>query len=354
MIKCLFVDIKNISSEIDISEFDDLEIERFADLILATGGLLRPLLLTQISVDRYSILQGDLEYYAAVRAKEKDSRKAETVNAFIIPEDVRQVALAQLAILSQPKSQVISTPRKIELPIAKITADTVAVSSNDLFDRLALQLRVEISQQLQPIQQQLDTVSLELDRHNQILAALSIEPAVSTGSSASPTVLVPTASSSVEKDRASVPTKPRNAATSKAKNKPEKSPEVQPQQLKPAVSSIELPPPATTQKKATTAKKTAAATTPPKDRVKSDAFDAVDPEKLVRTLNLVNTLTLGDLTLRMAKSGIVSAETLAANIIERRDSQPQQRFETWEAVILAKVPKLTTPKTLINIINKLK
>ncbi len=343
MIKCLFVDIINISSDISISEFDDSEIERLADLILATGGLLRPLLLTQTSVDRYIILQGDLEYYAAVRAKEKDSRKAETVNAFIIPEDVRQVALAQLTILSQTKSQIISTPTKIDLPIAKITADTAAVSPHDLFDRLALQLRAEISQQLQPLQQQLDTVSLELDRHKQILAALSIEPAVSTGSSASPTVLVPTALSSVEKDdraKTSVAMKPRTAATSKAKNKPEKS----------AVNSIELPPPATTPKKATTAKKTASTTT----RVKSDAFDAIDTEKLVRTLNLVNTLNLGDLTLRMAKSGIVSAETLAANIIDKRDSQPRQRFETWEAVLLAKVPKLTTAKIVISIIDKLK
>ncbi len=319
MIKCLFVDIINISSEISISEFDDSEIERLADLILATGGLIRPLILTQTSVDRYSILQGDLEYYAAVRAKEKDSRKAETVNAFIIPEDVRQVALAQLTILSQTKSQIISTPTKIDLPIAKITADTAAVSPHDLFDRLALQLRAEISQQVQPIQQQLDTVSLELDRHKQILAIL----------------------------------KPRRTVNPKAEKKPEKL-EVQPQQLTSAVNSIELPPPASTRKKATTAKKTAPTTTPPKDRVKSDAFGAVDPEKLARTLNLINTLNLGDLTLCMAKSGIVSAETLAMNIIDKRDTQPQQRFETWESAILAKVPKLTTPKMAISIINKLK
>jgi hypothetical protein len=335
MIKCLFVDIANISSDVSKAEFDNSEIERLADLILATGGLIRPLLLRQTSEDQYIILQGDLEYYAAVRAKEKDLRKAETVNAFIIPEDVRQVALAQLAIVAQPKSSQRSLPTKIHQPIAEIAADTAIVSPNDSFDRLASQLRAEISQQLQPLQQQLDTVSLELDRHNQILAALAIE----------------------KDDRAckaSIATKPRSTATSKADKKPEKSPVVQPQELTPAVNSVELPPPAATPKKATTAKKTAPASTSPKDRVKPDAFGAVDPEKLVSTLNLINTLNLDNLTLRMAKSGIVSAETLAANIIDKRDTQPLQRFETWEAVILAKVPKLTTPKLLINIINKLK
>ena len=344
MIKCLFVDITSISSERSKAEFNDAEIERLADLILATGGLIHPLLLKQIAVDRYAIVRGDLEYYAAVRAKEKDLHKAETVNAFIVSEAVQQFALAQLETLSSTKSTVRSRPLN-PVPSA---AD---ISPNESFERLASQLRAEILQQLHPLQQQLDTMSIELDRHKQILAALAIE-------SVMPIVAVPTVLPIVEPEKlpsnTSSQTKPRSTANSKAEKKPSKLPESQPQQLKSAIDRTGLQPPASTHKKATTVKKTVPAATPSTDRVKSDEFGAVNPEKLLSTINLINTLTLNELTLSMAKSGIANAETLAINIIAKRDTQSQQRFETWESVILAKIPKLTTLKMAMNIINKLK
>ena len=341
MIKCLFVDIKNIYSAISKSKFAKSEIDKLADSILETDGLIRPLIIQQTGLEQYIVIEGHLEYHAAVRAKEKDLRKAEMVNAFVIPPTSQQFAIEQLALLSKIKPSEIAIPTSIDPSIAE--PDT------KLFDRLVSQLSSEISQQLQPLQQQLDTVILELDRHKQILSALSSEP---------PIVTLPAATPSIEKvDRSgktSTATTARKIANSKTEKKSAEFAAGQSQQLEPAVRSIDSQPPASTRKKATTAKKTIPATTPPKDRVKSDPFGAVEPEKLAIVLNLINTLNLGDLTLSMARSGIVSAETLAANIIAKRDTQPQQRFETWEAVILAKVPKLTTPKMAISIINKLK
>jgi ParB-like nuclease domain len=90
MIKCYFVDVKNISSTLPRSMFVDSEIEQLADAILATDGLLRPLILKEIGVEKYTVIEGHREYYAAVRAKEKNLAKAEMVNAFAIDTNTQQ------------------------------------------------------------------------------------------------------------------------------------------------------------------------------------------------------------------------------------------------------------------------
>lgn len=77
------VDVKEIKSELPRSSFSEKEIEQLADLILESGGLFRPIILKQIDIESYTVLEGHLEYYAAVRAREKNPRQGEMVNAFI-------------------------------------------------------------------------------------------------------------------------------------------------------------------------------------------------------------------------------------------------------------------------------
>ena len=77
-------DVSKITSDVPRSEFSEAKIEQLADLILQGGGVIRPLVLRQTGIDNYTVLDGHLEYYAAVRAREKDARRGEMVNAFII------------------------------------------------------------------------------------------------------------------------------------------------------------------------------------------------------------------------------------------------------------------------------
>jgi ParB-like nuclease domain len=112
MLKFATVDVKDIKSEQLRSNFAEEDIEKLAEAILANNGLLRPLILKEINLENSLVLDGHLEYYAAVRAREKDPRKAEMVNAFVIKAKDEEAIKKQIEILrgkTNTQSQVQST-----------------------------------------------------------------------------------------------------------------------------------------------------------------------------------------------------------------------------------------------------
>ncbi len=139
MIKCYFVEVKNIISNLPKSSFQESEIEQLADLILAANGLIRPLILKDAGGEKYTVIEGDLEYHAAVRAKEKNLLQAEEVNAFIIPTNLQKSAIDQIALLVNNKPSNIPISTDINFSI----------------DNLLLALSSTISLQIQPISDQL-------------------------------------------------------------------------------------------------------------------------------------------------------------------------------------------------------
>lgn len=111
--KFVTIDVKEIECEGSRANFDSSEIEILSDLILAGGGILQPLILKQ-SGERYAIIDGYLEYFAAVRAREKNPRKGEMVYAFIINEKDEKGIREQLKILRPSNKEV--APAKIVNP----------------------------------------------------------------------------------------------------------------------------------------------------------------------------------------------------------------------------------------------
>ncbi|KPQ32788.1 MAG: ParB-like nuclease domain [Phormidesmis priestleyi Ana] len=95
------VDVKSITTKAPRSSFKVDEIDALAQSILSSGGLLSPLLLKQTGIESYEVLAGDLEYYAAARAKELNPRAAEMVNAFVVPNDLAETAVKQLEALKK-------------------------------------------------------------------------------------------------------------------------------------------------------------------------------------------------------------------------------------------------------------
>lgn len=82
------IDVKEIQCDVSRSSFNSENIENLANLILDISGILQPLILKQTGVENYSIIDGYLEYFAAVRAREKDPEKGEMVHAFLVdPKD---------------------------------------------------------------------------------------------------------------------------------------------------------------------------------------------------------------------------------------------------------------------------
>ena len=99
------VDVRSITSKASRSSFDVKELEELARSIVSSEGLLSPLLLKQTGAESYEVIAGDFEYYAAVRAKELFPRKAEMVNAFVVPDKMTKDAVKQFELLHNSPTQ---------------------------------------------------------------------------------------------------------------------------------------------------------------------------------------------------------------------------------------------------------
>ena len=302
MIKCYFVDIKDISSDLPRSNFAESDLEQLANLILATDGLIRPLILKKSGEEKYTVIEGHREYYAALTAKKKNSSKAEMVNAFVINENIQSSAIEQLKLIKADLSPVIAP----------------APTSSGI-EQLLPTLLAAISQQIQPLVDQ-------LAEQKQMLEALMIDRVNPS------TVRVdPIEQPALSKPKDPAPVEPVEVI------KPEKV--VEPKSTKPPKKENSKPDRAP---KATTSKKVAALP------------ESIDRIKATNTLNLINTLSQNELTLAMEKSGVSKAAIkLVPNIIVIRDSQPDRKFDTWETIVSLKIKSLGDA-TIKGIIEKLK
>ncbi|TAF54703.1 MAG: hypothetical protein EAZ61_05285 [Oscillatoriales cyanobacterium] len=138
------VDVVLITSSIPRSHFAETAIEAVADQILAAGGLLKPLLLEETGLEQYAVLDGHFEFYAAVRAHEKDRRAGEMVNAIVILPREKDRALAQLDSLTHTVSDGAPIPSGDE-PSSSSSSSQPEPTQLDNLDRrleaIAAQLR---------------------------------------------------------------------------------------------------------------------------------------------------------------------------------------------------------------------
>ncbi|MEG5162281.1 chromosome partitioning protein ParB [Microcoleus sp. AT3-A2] len=181
------VAVKRITSTVPRSNFADAELEKLARLILDSGGLINPIIVRRNGMDAYEIVDGDFEYYAAVRAKEIESLKGETIGAFILEEENEELLLQQLEILrktaitenlvenpetgflydntsSQPADSITNAVSVVEVP--KSCENETPQSSSSLEQRLTnLEAQFE---------NQINELKAEYAREKQVLA-LSIQ-----------------------------------------------------------------------------------------------------------------------------------------------------------------------------------
>ncbi|WP_334734801.1 ParB N-terminal domain-containing protein [Nostoc sp.] len=112
MIKFFMVDVESVTSNVPRSNFQETDLEILADLILESGGILKPLVLKKTGFEQYEVVDGHFEYYSAVRAKEKNPSEGDMVSALIISSENEDVALKQVASLKGINSSIKSvTPQ---------------------------------------------------------------------------------------------------------------------------------------------------------------------------------------------------------------------------------------------------
>ncbi|WP_335109140.1 ParB N-terminal domain-containing protein [Nostoc sp.] len=99
MIKFFMVDVESVTSNVPRSNFQEADLEILADLILESGGILKPLVLKKTGFEQYEVVDGHFEYYSAVRAREKNFSEGDMISALIISSENEDVALKQIASL---------------------------------------------------------------------------------------------------------------------------------------------------------------------------------------------------------------------------------------------------------------
>jgi len=156
--KFYLVDVKDITSDIPRSNFAEADLENLADIILESGGIIRPLVLKAKDAETYTVVDGHFEYYAAVRAREKNPRKGEMVNAFVISPKNEDKIFQQLAIFRgfdySGKADIQS--------LNKTNNSESSLPTNDfnLWTKQINDLRLELAQERQERQKFYDTLKL--------------------------------------------------------------------------------------------------------------------------------------------------------------------------------------------------
>jgi hypothetical protein len=376
MIKCYFIDVKNISSDLPRSSFSESDLDRLADSILATDGLLRPLILKASGVEKYTVIEGHREYYAAVKAKEKNLDKAEMVNAFVIDPKIQKSAIEQLKLLTaqQPSPQISNAIAPAERhksakpnPSSNIEQllpnllGAISQQVQPIIDQLLPTLLAVISEQIQPIVEQLaehqqildllmserqSTTDRQAPQHESIdiptpipavvkppkqLDVIAPPPIESKKNSDIPIPITTVVEPLKQPDLIVPPSIKNKKNTSKAKDS---SSSPIPEQVNPTKQTV--------QKEVTSPKTTKSTTT--KSKKTANFLESIDSTKATNTLEFINTLSLEQLILKMERSGISKAVAkLAIHIIANRDTQPMQKFDSWETIASMKIKGLTDP-----------
>ena len=104
--KHFLVDVASIVSAQPRDRFDPEAVESLADSILESDGLLKPVVLKATGPESFEVVDRHLEYWAAVRAREKDPRKGEMVNAYVALPKSTEAVQRQLAVLKRKEADI--------------------------------------------------------------------------------------------------------------------------------------------------------------------------------------------------------------------------------------------------------
>jgi len=154
MIEFYLVDVKNISSDIPRSNFGESDLENLADIILESGGIIKPLILKAIGVETYTVIDGHFEYYAAVRAREKEPRKGEMVNAFVISPKSESVVVKQIEALKELKPAI----EQVKLPSEPTNLESWITNIELRLEKQINEYKVEKNQERQSLEDKLKEI----------------------------------------------------------------------------------------------------------------------------------------------------------------------------------------------------
>ena len=155
MIEFYLVDVKNINSDIPRSNFGESDLENLADMILESGGIIKPLILKATGVETYTVIDGHFEYYAAVRAREKEPRKGEMVNAFVISPKEEDIIVKQISAITG----VENAAKPVTTTTETTNSESSRLANIELrFEKYINEFRTEQVQEIQKLKNNLKEI----------------------------------------------------------------------------------------------------------------------------------------------------------------------------------------------------
>jgi DNA uptake protein ComE-like DNA-binding protein len=130
-----FVDIVSVHTSSSRSGFSQNEVEKLARNFLLSGGSTKPLIVRRINEEEFDVIEGHLEFYAALRAKEIDDN-FEMIQAIILDSKNEKAIIEQVNLFKKavnppplpPDNQVIERIKNLE--------DHLSSDINNLKDQL--------------------------------------------------------------------------------------------------------------------------------------------------------------------------------------------------------------------------
>ena len=163
------VAVKKLNCKSPRSLFIDEDIEEAAKLILASEGVINPIVVRRTSLKSYEVVDGAFEYYAAARAREIDPKKGEMIGVFIIEEDNEELLTQQIKAFRKHVSTPVTSPG-----ITEDILNNFIKSLESRFDKITNQLleeakaKVKLEYQVRDLQTQLAKKAEVLELFNNL------------------------------------------------------------------------------------------------------------------------------------------------------------------------------------------
>ncbi|CAN1211627.1 hypothetical protein TUMEXPCC7403_15595 [Tumidithrix helvetica PCC 7403] len=272
------IDIDAIASSVPRSQFSDEFIEQLATSIVKSKGIVNPLILRQKTPMSYEVVEGHLEYYAAVKANQLDS-DFEAIRAFVVKSQNEQAIREQVQLLRP----AIALPNQSKPKSQNPQGNTINAFTD-------LQ---KLAEQVQRIEQKLDTYSARAIDSQKLEERLQRIGQILNADLSTLSQRLDSLSISISASIKSNATKPKSSPSQKELN----------------VSTHKKEKPAA--KKKTSSQK--------EDKPKTLAAKEIlqESSKEATVLHQINTLTVRQLALKLSRVGL--KETIRENIISARN-----------------------------------
>ena len=146
------------------SQFESSQLEHLANLFLRAGDTVRPILLSKISPISFQILEGDFEYYAAMKAQEIDTQFT-AIRAYVVPPDLESTILEQYHFLRSRSFPNLITPQIIPQKLDQIEQAIANRLEQKLTATIERTIEQKMDSSLQSLQTLVNQLTSQLESH---------------------------------------------------------------------------------------------------------------------------------------------------------------------------------------------